>query len=116
MTIRRRLAETEMAALDFGATEPLRPNALASAVSRQTVGLGRFRKYTNVPDVAATLFYGLALNHAFENGNKRTALVSMLVLLDRNRTLLVDATEDEIYDMATQVSAHEFPIHDRATR
>lgn len=116
MTIRRRLATGEIAALDFGATDPLRPNALASAVARQTAGMGSFKKYTTVPQVAATLFYGLALNHPFENGNKRTALVAMLVFLQQNRTLLVDTSEDDLYDMATQVAAHDFLLPDGQER
>lgn len=110
MTIRRRLATGQLADMDFGATEPLRPHGLASAVARQQAGLGKFRKHTTIPAVAATLFYGLALNHPFENGNKRTALVAMLVFLQQNRTLLVGASEDDLYDMATGVAAHEFPL------
>lgn len=116
MTIRRRLATGEIAALDFGATDPLRPNALASAVARQTAGMGSFKKYTTVPQVGATLFYGLALNHPFENGNKRTALVAMLVFLQQNRTLLVETIEDDLYDMATQVAAHEFMVPEGEAR
>lgn len=110
MTIRRRLASGDLASLDFGATEPLRPHGLASALGRQTAGMGGFRKYDTVALVAATLFYGLALNHPFENGNKRTALVAMLVVLQRNRTLLVGTTEDDLYEMATKVAAHEFAL------
>lgn len=116
MTIRRRLATGELASQDFGATDPLRPNGLASAIARQTAGLGSYRKYDSVPTVAATLFYGLTLNHPFENGNKRTALVTMLVFLQRNRTLLVGATEDDLYEMATSVAAHEFPIPEGINR
>lgn len=116
MTIRRRLATGDIAALDFGATDPLRPNALASAVGRQTAGMGSYRKYTTIPQVAATLFYGLALNHPFENGNKRTALVAMLVFLQQNRTLLVETSEDDLYDMATRVAAHDFVIPEGEAR
>nr|WP_197425786.1 type II toxin-antitoxin system death-on-curing family toxin [Microbacterium hominis] len=78
--------------------------------------MGSFKKYTSVPQVAATLFYGLALNHPFENGNKRTALVAMLVFLQQNRTLLVDTSEDDLYDMATQVAAHDFILPDGQER
>lgn len=51
MTIRRRLATGELASQDFGATDPLRPNGLASAIARQTAGLGSYRKYDSVPTV-----------------------------------------------------------------
>ena len=106
MTIRRRLASTGLAALDFGAVEPLHANNLGSAVGRQSTGFGGKSKYQSFERVAATLFYGLVLNHAFENGNKRTALVVLLVLIDRNRLLLVDTTEDDLYDLATSVADH----------
>ena len=94
----------------FGATEPLHPAKLSSAVFRQNTGLGDAFKYDTVPDVGATLFYGIAMNHSFENGNKRTALVSLLVFLDRNRTLLVNAGEDELYDLARQLASHEIAV------
>ncbi|MDP5228546.1 MULTISPECIES: type II toxin-antitoxin system death-on-curing family toxin [Arthrobacter] len=110
LLIRKRLATSGLAGLDFGAERPLRPSLLASAVSRQTVGMGARKKYTTVAEVAATLFYGMALNHPFENGNKRTALVSMLVVLQKNRTLLIGTSEDELYEMATSVADHSFYI------
>lgn len=58
----------------------------------------------------ATLFYGLAMNHPFDNGNKRTALVSSLILLERNNYDLVNTSEDELFDMVTSVVAHNFPL------
>jgi len=116
MTIRRRLATGELASRDFGATNPLRPNGLASALARQHAGMGSYRKYDTVPLVTATLFYGLVLNHPFENGNKRTALVALLVLLQQNRTLLTGTSEDDLYEMATSVAAHEFPLPEGVDR
>lgn len=108
MTIRRRLASGELSGPDFGATEPLRPNGLSSAIDRQNTGHGRQRKYDTPCAVAATLFYGIVQNHPFENGNKRTALVSLLVSLQKNRIMLYSASEDDLYDMATQVADHSF--------
>jgi len=59
MTIRRRLASTGLAALDFGAVEPLHANVLGSAVGRQSTGFGGKSKGESLERVAATLFYGL---------------------------------------------------------
>lgn len=108
--IRSRLAATEMAGRDFGQADPIDENGFSSAVARQRAGFGSYVKYQSVSEVGATLFYGLVLNHAFENGNKRTALVSLLAFLQRNRLLLTDTSEDDMYDLATQVAAHTFPI------
>lgn len=109
MTVRRRIAR-HMDGVDFGYVEPLRPDAMESAVARQNAGFGGSLKYKKVTEVAATLFYGLTMNHAFENGNKRTALVSLLVLLNRNKILLVETSEKELYEFARQVAGHELPL------
>jgi len=106
--IRRRMARMNIADIGaFGHIEPLDYGKFASAVSRHSTSGGGRYKYTSIPDIAANLFYGIAMGHSFENGNKRTALVSMLVFLDRNKTLLVDTAEDELYEMARRVAAHE---------
>jgi death-on-curing protein len=117
LAIRRRMASLEIATNDaFGRTEPLSPDKLASAVFRQYTSAGDVFKYTTIHEVGANLFYGIAMSHAFENGNKRTALVSLLVLLDRNKTLLIDAGEDDLYELARSVAAHEIPIPTGMTR
>lgn len=51
---------------------------LASALSRQTVSFAGRTKYTEPIDICATLFYGLVKDHAFNDGNKRTALLVLL--------------------------------------
>jgi death-on-curing protein len=104
------LAESELGRLDFGGKRPMNENSLSSAVARQDTSLGGRRKYERPHGIAATLFYGIACNHAFENGNKRTALVCCLVSLDRNGYDLVNTSQDELFEMATQVVAHSFPI------
>jgi len=117
MTIRRALARGMMAKEDaFGEPEPTRPVLFESAVQRQFTGLGEKYKYDEPCSVAATLCYGLAMNHAFENGNKRTALVSMLVSLDRNGVTLVGATETDLFEMITSLVKHELPVRRGATR
>lgn len=112
LAIRRRMAELAIASQGaFGATDPLHLDKLSSAVFRQNTGIGSTYKYNTVPEVAATLFYGIAMSHAFENGNKRTALVALLVFLDKNRVLLVNAGEDDLYELARQVAAHEIRVN-----
>ena len=111
LLIRRRMATLAIATQDaFGLTEPLHPDKLASAVFRQSTGAGGLYKYNTVAEVGATLFYGVAMSHAFENGNKRTALVSLLVFLDKNKTLLVGVGEDDLYELARSVASHEIPV------
>lgn len=51
---------------------------LSSAVSRQNCSFGGHRKYTDNFDICSTLFFGLVKDHAFHDGNKRTALLTLL--------------------------------------
>ena len=57
---------------------------LASAMHRQVCGYEGRLKYTDNIEVCATLFYGLVKNHAFHDGNKRTALLTLLSHLQAN--------------------------------
>lgn len=68
---------------------------LASALGRQNVEYGGKRKYTNKLDICATLFYGLVKDHAFHDGNKRTALLILLYQL-------------QLYGYYPQPKFHEF--------
>jgi death-on-curing protein len=83
------------------------PDMLESAVSRQFTSLGGEPKYKKLGDMAASLFYGLALNHPFHNGNKRTAIVALLCLADANG-LTVTATQQELYRFVLDVVEHRF--------
>ncbi len=51
---------------------------LSSAVSRQVCCFDGHYKYTESFEICATLFFGLVKNHAFHDGNKRTALLTLL--------------------------------------
>lgn len=107
LVVRARLAATSVAQRAFGSVDALYPDRLSSSIARQQTGFGGYMKYNSVVEVAATLFYGLNMNHAFENGNKRTALVTMLVFLDRNGVWLIDTSEDDLYDLATGIASHD---------
>ena len=67
--------------------------------------MGEVRKYSTVEVYAAALLHSLVHNHPFFNGNKRTGLVNMLVLLDRNN-LLLTCTEQELFKQVLLVAQH----------
>jgi death-on-curing protein len=99
---------------DFSNTkDPILPpgikneDLLASAVSRQETSLNGILKYPNTILNASTLLYGICNNHPFHNGNKRTALVSMLVHLEKNRITLFDTSQKELYDFMIKVADHK---------
>jgi death-on-curing family protein len=78
---------------------------LESALNRPLTELGTVRKYPSLSMSASALFHSLIHNHAFYNGNKRTALVSLLVLLDRNGSVL-DSTQDELFKLTVLTAQH----------
>jgi death-on-curing protein len=107
----------EVLVKDFAASlDPISPSGvrengdlLHSAVARQHVGLGSALKHPDVHSNAATLCYGVCCNHAFHNGNKRTALVALLCHLDKNGFTLNEAvTQDELYSFMLKIASHKF--------
>ncbi|MDD9823192.1 MAG: type II toxin-antitoxin system death-on-curing family toxin [Gammaproteobacteria bacterium] len=56
---------------------------LQSALSRQFVAFGGIQKWEDQYHIAATILFGLIKNHPFHDGNKRTALLSVLHLLNK---------------------------------
>lgn len=109
LAVRRRMALLQIATQDaFGKTDPLSMDKLGSAVFRQFTSAGGVYKYQTIEAIAANLFYGIAMGHAFENGNKRTALLSMLSFIEKNRYYLINTTENDLYEMARDVAAHKF--------
>ena len=57
---------------------------LESAVARPQATAYGANAYPDLVSKASALLHSLVLNHAFLDGNKRTALVAMLVFLDLN--------------------------------
>lgn len=81
-------------------------NLLESAIFRQNVSHGSVLKYDTPIHNAATLGYGICNNHPFYNGNKRTALVSILAHLDKNKLSLWQVSENELYEFMISVADH----------
>lgn len=84
---------------------------LESACGRPHTSIGLTEKYNNVFRKSAALFHSLVKNHAFHNGNKRTALITLLTVLHRNdRRLNSDVTDDDVYDFVVSVTENCFPV------
>lgn len=83
---------------------------LESACSRPLTAIGNTEKYQSIDQKAAALFHSLTKNHAFHNGNKRTAVVTLLTLLHRNdRLVSMSVTDNTLYDFVLAVTSDEFP-------
>lgn len=59
-----------------------------------------------VESAAAALLHSVVQNHPFFNGNKRAALVSMLVFLDRHN-LVLESTQDQLFKFMIRIAAHD---------
>jgi death on curing protein len=80
---------------------------LESAAMRPLTSLGGVEKYPTIIAKAAALFHSLATGHPFHNGNKRTAVLCLIVMLSRNNLALV-ATDDEVFDFVVAVAGNTF--------
>lgn len=89
-------------------------NLVHSACMRPTTGIGDQDKYQSEYDKAAALFHSLTQNHAFHNGNKRTALVTLLATLYRNgRILVYGISDDEIFELTVATANGSFLNQDK---
>lgn len=69
----------------IGGVGPRSTHLLGSAVARQHAGYGSVRKWKDLFEIAATLFYGIIKDHPFHDANKRTALLTVLYQLERGK-------------------------------
>lgn len=76
---------------------------LEMAATRPRTSLGDSLKYPTLEMAAGALLHSLILNHPFHNGNKRTALVSMLCFLDRNNVVLT-CSEGQLFQFVLKVA------------
>jgi death-on-curing protein len=83
---------------------------LYSVAARQHVGFGDRLKYPDPISNAASLMFGICCGHPFHNGNKRTALISMLAHLDKNNLALAGVTQKALYDMVKAVAQHQLGV------
>ena len=80
-------------------------NALESALARPRHRYAYARR-ADLPALAASYAYGLARNHPYRDGNKRTAFLVMIVFLELNGREL-KASETEVVTMMLKLSAGE---------
>jgi death-on-curing family protein len=78
---------------------------LQSAVFRQQTSFGNQLKYPTPQMAGAALCHSVVNNHAFHNGNKRTALVTLLVFLDKHNVIMT-CNEDELFKFILKVAQH----------
>ena len=104
----------ELQLAEFGGMAGLRDRGLLESAVAQPMAsaFGQFL-HTDVVHMAAAYLFHLASNHAFIDGNKRTALVAAIVFLELNGYVLPDGAP-ELYDLTLGVANGTIP-KDRVT-
>lgn len=80
------------------------PNVLESCLLAPFQEFAKKPLYQGLVSQAAILFYLMIKNHPFQNGNKRIALTSLLVLLYKNNKWL-KTDNKKLYNFTMQVTA-----------
>jgi death-on-curing protein len=83
----------------FGGLEGVRDRGLLESALEQprATAFGQFL-HGDLFEMAAAYLFHIVKNHAFLDGNKRTALLSALVFLDING-ISIDREDDRLYEM-----------------
>ena len=93
-------------------TEPIREREhrdralIESAAARPFATVGGQDAYPTIQGKAVALFHSINANHAFMNGNKRTAVIAMDHFLSVNDYWLI-ATNDSMYKIAEKTAAYK---------
>ncbi len=81
---------------------------LGSALGRQFTGFGNVDKYHSSVEICGTLFYGLIKNHAFHDGNKRTAFLVLIYHLQKQNLTFKDSKRKaSIESLSVNIAANE---------
>lgn len=78
----------------FGGLEGIRDKGLLESALYRPVQKFQYEPKSTLPELAASYSYGIARNHPFFDGNKRSALLAAIVFLGING-MKFHATEEE---------------------
>lgn len=89
---------------EHGGIDGIRDEGLLQSALHRCVNKFAYEPEASIAELAASLAYGLAMNHAFNDGNKRIALIASFVFLELNG-LRVQADEVEAYEVFMDLAA-----------
>lgn len=107
------LAVHKMLISEHGGLAGLRDNDLLESALTRPRQLYSYGEAESTPELAALYCYGIARNHPFVDGNKRSALTLAGVFLDINAYEL-NATEAEAVVIIEQLAAEKVKEEDLA--
>jgi len=108
------LAIHEAQLAEHGGIAGLRDEGLLSSALARPMNLAAYGERPDAADLAAAYAFGLARDHPFFDGNKRTAFVVMELFLDLNRWIL-EADDAESISTMESFAAGRLPEKDLAS-
>jgi death-on-curing protein len=102
-----RVKELNREVLYEGEPHGLNPGADLEAIVYWPQSWAYYRGVRSFYELAALYAAAITEGHPFQDGNKRTALLTAVVFLDLNGLKLDLSNEDEIHDLITSVAAVE---------
>jgi len=79
------------------------PNTLESCLGTPFTRFSRRDMYRGLVGKASILFYLMIKNHPFQNGNKRIAVMTLLVFLSNNDKW-IKMSQDDLYNFAVGIA------------
>lgn len=84
---------------EFGGLTGIRDHGLLESALDRSRNLLAYKPRRSIFELAAALCFGVAKNHPFNDGNKRTALLSTRAFLYMNGQVLEPVQQDEVATM-----------------
>lgn len=83
----------------YGGSHGVRDDGLVRSALGRPMQIAAYQENATMPELAAALCAGIAKNHGFIDGNKRTALFATAFFLEKNGLSLVSDTADTVFMM-----------------
>ena len=112
ITIKNILRLHELSIITYGGSQGIRDQGLMeSAIARPYQTFGGEDLYPTVFEKAAALTESIIINHPFIDGNKRTGLLAMLIIL-KIGNFKITASNDDTYNFTIQISTGEMKFEE----
>ncbi len=105
------LAIHNMLIAEHGGDPGIRDDGLLESALARPINLASYENKASISQIAAEYAYGIAKNHPFMDGNKRTAFVACVVFLEINGQEFA-ASEEEAYLVMDGLAAGTVSLED----
>lgn len=87
-------------------------SALESAVNKPQTSYAGIEIYKTLPEKGAALLDGLAMNHPFLDGNKRTSWMATVAFLGINGLIVAPIHDEEVVEFMVAVVEYDLAVAD----